>query len=175
MVGNFEPLLQSLSARSLNLLCHLARNDPMTSVRPIVVVIDDDPGIRDALQGLLETIAVDVETFESAETFLQSKRRDCANCIILDVRLPGPSGLDAQSELSQAKCFSPIIFITAHGDIPMSVRAMKAGALEFLTKPFRDQDLLDAVRQGINRDRVRREEERLLALIQRRFETLTAR
>jgi RNA polymerase sigma factor (sigma-70 family) len=142
---------------------------------PVVFVVDDDPSLRSSLKFLLGTVGLRVESFDSAETFLQKKLPDVPTCLVLDVRLPGLSGLDFQRKLAARNVCIPIIFITGHGDIPMSVRAMKAGAVEFLTKPFRDQDLLDAINIGLERDRARREQEKLLAELRQRFETLTPR
>lgn len=142
---------------------------------PVVFVVDDDPSVRCSLKFLLSTVGLRVESFDSAETFLQKKLPDVPTCLVLDVRLPGLSGLDFQGKFAARNVCIPIIFITGHGDIPMSVRAMKAGAVEFLTKPFRDQDLLDAISMGLERDRVRREQEKLLAELRQRFETLTPR
>jgi FixJ family two-component response regulator len=147
----------------------------MTATRDTVIVIDDDPSMREALAGLLETVALDVELYGSAEEFLKTKRRDVPTCIVLDVRLPGPSGLDIQRELREAHLQIPIIFITGHGDIPMSVQAIKEGAVEFLTKPIRDQDLLDAVRVALKRDRSWREHEKAIADLKERFRSLTLR
>jgi RNA polymerase sigma factor (sigma-70 family) len=146
----------------------------MTSV-PVVFVVDDDPAVRSSLEFLISTVGLQVETFDSAEAALQRVPSDAPSCIVLDVRLRGLSGLDLQRELAARNCQMPIIFITGYGDIPMSVRAMKAGAVEFLTKPFRDQDLLDAVRIALERDRARREREKELAELQNRFNSLTAR
>jgi FixJ family two-component response regulator len=148
---------------------------PMTDDRPTVIVIDDDPSIRKAIDRLLRSVGLRVELFESAQEFLQSDRPDAPSCIVLDVRLPGQSGLNLQRNLAAADIRIPIIFITAHGDIPMSVRAMKAGAVEFLTKPFHDQDLLDAIEAALEKDRARRADEKLVAELKKRFETLTAR
>jgi FixJ family two-component response regulator len=142
---------------------------------PIVFVVDDDLSVREALSSLLRSVGLQVETFASARDFLQHRRPDAPACLVLDVRMPGMSGLDLQRELGNAKEQIPIIFITAHGDIPMSVGAMKAGAAEFLPKPFRDQDLLDAVRQAHERDQVARRQRSDLAQIQQRYDTLTAR
>jgi RNA polymerase sigma factor (sigma-70 family) len=142
---------------------------------PVVFVVDNDPSLRSSLKFLLGTVGLRVESFDSAETFLQKKLPDVPTCLVLDVRLPGLSGLDFQRKLAARNVCIPIIFITGHGDIPMSVRAMKAGAVEFLTKPFRDQDLLDAINIGLERDRARREQEKLLAELRQRFETLTPR
>ncbi len=147
----------------------------MTEPQPSVVVIDDDPDIREALGGLLQSVGLQVRALDSVEEFLKSGRPKGPTCLVLDVRLRGRSGLDFQRELSAAKIDVPIIFITAHGDVPMSVQAMKGGALEFLTKPIRDQDLLDAIQLGLKRDCARRESERALAALRERFETLTPR
>src|SRR5204862_706419 len=148
---------------------------PTAQEQPIVVVIDDDASIRKALENLLRSVGLDVELFKSPQEFLQSNRPDRPGCIVLDVRFPGRSGLDMQRELAAVNTPLPIIFITGYGDIPMSVRAMKAGAVEFLTKPFRDQDLLDAVGTALEKDRARRAGDRRLAELQGRFGTLTAR
>ncbi len=123
---------------------------------PVVFVVDDDPSVRSSLKFLLSSVGLQVESFDSAETFLQRKPPDAPSCLVLDVRLRGLSGLDFQRELTARNIRIPIVFVTGHGDIPMSVRAMKAGAIEFLTKPYRDQDLLDAVRIALDRDRARR-------------------
>src|SRR5262245_36829489 len=142
---------------------------------PMVFVIDDDEGVRQALQRLFQSVDLKVEAFGSAAEFLKQKMPSTPSCLVLDVRLPGISGLDFQSELARAKIEIPIIFITGHGDIPMSVKAMRAGAVEFLPKPFRDQDLLDAVQVGIDRDRARRESERASSNLRKKYETLTSR
>jgi len=142
---------------------------------PIVFVVDDDPSVRSSLKFLLSTVGLQVESFDSADRFLLKKPADAPGCLVLDVRLPGLSGLDFQRELAARKIRIPIVFLTGHGDIPMSVRAMKAGAVEFLTKPFRDQDLLDAVRVALEQDRVRREKEVEVIDLQRRFDSLSAR
>jgi FixJ family two-component response regulator len=147
----------------------------VTEERPVVIVIDDDPSLRKAIDRLLRSVDLRVELFESAQEFLRSDRPDAPSCIVLDVRLQGQSGLSLQRNLAAANIHIPIIFITAHGDIPMSVRAMKAGAFEFLTKPFHDQDLLDAIEAALERDRVRRADEKLIAELRERFETLTER
>jgi RNA polymerase sigma factor (sigma-70 family) len=141
----------------------------------VVFVVDDDPSVRSSLKFLLSSVGLQVEGFESAETFLQRKPPDAPSCLVLDVRLRGLSGLDFQRELAARNIRIPIVFVTGHGDIPMSVRAMKAGAIEFLTKPYRDQDLLDAVRVALERDRARREEEKDLTDLRQRFESLTPR
>jgi RNA polymerase sigma factor (sigma-70 family) len=138
-------------------------------------VVDDDPSVRSSLKFLISTVGLQVETFDSAEAALQRVLPDAPSCLVLDVRLRGLSGLDLQRELAARNCQIPIVFITGHGDIPMTVRAIKAGAVEFLTKPFRDQDLLDAVRIGLERDRARREREKELTELQNRFNSLTAR
>jgi FixJ family two-component response regulator len=146
-------------------------NDP----DPIVFVVDDDPSIRDALTSLLRSVGLGVETFGSAQAFLRHPRPNASGCLVLDVRLPGLSGLDLQRELAAAEMTMPIIFITGHGDIPMTVQAMKAGAVEFLTKPFRDQDLLDAIAQAIARDHVVRQQRSDLAALRQRYNMLTPR
>lgn len=146
----------------------------MTSAS-VVFVIDDDPSVRSSLKFLIGTLGLQVESFDSAEAFLRRKPPDTASCLVLDVRLRGLSGLDFQRELAAKHIQIPIIFVTGHGDIPMSVRAMKCGAVEFLTKPFRDQDLLDAIRLALEMDRARREQEQETAELQRRFESLTPR
>src|SRR5580692_8180455 len=142
---------------------------------PVVFVIDDDRMIRDGLQGLIRSVGLRVETFASAQDFLAAKRPDVPACLVLDVRMPGVSGLDLQLKLSAAGVYIPIIFITGHGDIPMSVRAMKEGAMEFLTKPVRGQDLLDAIQKAIARDRGLRKERAELTEIRQRFDSLTPR
>ena len=142
---------------------------------PVVFVVDDDPSVRSSLKFLIGTVGLHVETFDSAETALQRLSPDAPNCLVLDVRLRGLSGLDLQNELAARNCQVPIVFITGHGDIPMSVRAMKAGAIEFLTKPFRDQDLLDAIHIALERDRTRRELEKEITGLQQRFDSLTSR
>lgn len=142
---------------------------------PIVFVVDDDPSVRSSLKFLLSTVGLQVESFATADAFLHKKPLDTPSCLVLDVRLPGLSGLDFQRELAARNIRIPIVFLTGHGDIPMSVRAIKAGAVEFLTKPFRDQDLLDAVRIGLDRDRARREQQKEVTDIQRRFDSLTSR
>lgn len=142
---------------------------------PIVFVVDDDRSVRDALRRLLASVGLSVEVFPTAQAFLAAPRPDAPGCLVLDVRLPGLSGLDLQRELADTNASLPIVFLTGHGDIPMSVRAMKAGAVEFLTKPFREQDLLDAIRNAIGRDRVARRDRRELAELRRRYDTLTPR
>lgn len=141
----------------------------------IVYVIDDDPSIREAIKSLIRSVGMHVETLASAQEFMTSRRADTASCLVLDVRMPGLSGLDLQRDLVDAGIRIPIIFITGHGDIPMSVRAMKAGAVEFLTKPFRDQDLLDAIAQALDRDREVRKQQADMAELRERHERLTPR
>src|SRR5205085_102972 len=147
----------------------------MTETEAIVFVIDDDRAVREAIKSLIRSVGMRVETFASAQEFLAGQRPDAPACLVLDVRMPGLSGLDPQLELTQANIRTPIIFITGHGDIPMSVQAMKAGALEFLAKPFRDQDLLDAIQQALAQDHVRRIQEAELAKLRERYESLTPR
>jgi len=142
---------------------------------PIVFVVDDDSSVRSSLKFLISTVGLQVESFDSADTFLRRNPPDVPSCLVLDVRLPGLSGLDFQRELVARNIRIPIVFVTGHGDIPMSVRAIKAGAIEFLTKPYRDQDLLDAIRIALERDRARREQEKEVAELQQRFESLTRR
>ncbi|MCU1240478.1 MAG: two component transcriptional regulator, LuxR family [Candidatus Acidoferrum typicum] len=142
---------------------------------PIVFVIDDDAHVRAAIQGLLKSVGLRSESFATAQEFLGSKRPDGPSCLVLDVRLPGINGLEFQRELADKRLLIPIIFITGHGDIPMTVKAMKSGAVEFLTKPFRDQDLLDAIQQALNRDRVTRQQQGDLAELRKHYEVLTAR
>jgi FixJ family two-component response regulator len=141
----------------------------------IVFVVDDDPSVRESIERLLGTIDLSVRAFGAGREFLNSDRPEIPACLVLDVRLPGISGLDFQRELNKANIRIPIIFITAHGDVPMSVKAMKAGAVEFLIKPFHDQDLLDAVQMALERDRLRRLRESEIADLQRRLRTLTPR
>jgi FixJ family two-component response regulator len=142
---------------------------------PIVFVVDDDESVRIALSNLFRSVGLRVEVFGSAAELLRSKLPDVVSCLVLDVRLPGLSGLDFQAELAKADLHIPIIFMTGHGDVPMSVKAMKAGALDFLTKPFRDQDMLDAVSTALERDRTRRESERMVSELRVRFESLSPR
>jgi len=144
-------------------------------VDSVVFVVDDDASVREAISSLIKSVGLNVETFETAQDFLQSKRPDVPGCMVLDVRLPGLSGLDLQRELAAHAIKLPIIFITGYGDVPMSVRAIKAGAVEFLTKPFRDQDLLDAIQQAVTRDRDSRHEQREMTKLSQRFGSLTAR
>jgi FixJ family two-component response regulator len=147
----------------------------MNEAGAIVFVVDDDQSVREALDSLFRSTGLEVVTFASAHEFFESEKPDHPSCVVLDVRMPGLSGLDLQRELAQAGVFLPLIFITGHGDIPMSVQAMKAGAVEFLTKPFREQDLLDAVGQAIERDREHRKIEGELSELRVRFEQLTPR
>jgi FixJ family two-component response regulator len=146
-----------------------------SEAQSIVFVIDDDASVRQALQSLLRSVGLPIQTFASTAEFLSTKLPYVSSCLVLDVRLPGVSGLDFQSELAKAKIEIPIIFISGHGDIPMSVKAMKAGAVEFLTKPFRDQDLLEAIQVALERDRARQQREAEMVLLQERFESLTPR
>ena len=141
----------------------------------IVFVVDDDPSMRKALSNLFRSVGLRAEVFGSARELLESELPEVASCLVLDIRLPGPSGLDFQAELAKTNIQIPIIFMTGHGDIPMTVKAMKAGAVDFLTKPFRDQDMLDAVAIAIERDRTRRKDEKIVAELRAVFETLTAR
>jgi FixJ family two-component response regulator len=141
----------------------------------LVFIVDDDQGMRDALGSLLRSVGHRVEVFSAASDLLQSKLPNIVSCIVLDVRLPGLSGLDLQTELAEAGIRIPVIFITGYGDIPMSVRAMKAGAIDFLAKPFRDQELLDAVALALDRDRKRRDDEKAVAALQAQFVSLTHR
>ncbi len=147
----------------------------MTEEPPVVYIIDDDASVREGVEDLLRSVGLGVQTFGSTQEFLQSKRPDRPGCIVLDVRLPGPSGLEFQRTLSNSDIQLPIIFITGHGDISMSVRAIKSGAVEFLTKPLREQELLDAVQTAIERDRSQRQEAQIVAELRARFNSLTAR
>ena len=143
--------------------------------RPIVFVVDDDLAMREALQDLLASVGMDVRLFASTQDFMQAQRPDAPGCLVLDVRLPGASGLSFQEGLPRAGVDLPVIFITGHGDIPMTVRAMKAGAVEFLSKPFRDQELLDAIDAAVARHRAQRRESALVAELRQRFAALTQR
>jgi len=147
----------------------------MSSASYTVMVIDDDPHLLASIGRLLRSLAIDVRLFASISEFLESTPPNCPACLVLDIRLPGQSGLDLQRELAEANNEIPIIFVTGHGDIPMTVQAMKRGAIEFLTKPFRDQELLDAIQIGLSRDRARRESEKELAVLKERFELLSPR
>jgi len=147
----------------------------MKPLDPIVFVVDDNLSVREALSSLIRSVGLHVETFASAQEFLRYQRPDVTKCLVLDVRMPGLSGLDLQRELIHSDGWIPIIFITGHGDIPMSVRAMKAGAIEFLPKPFRDEDLLDAIREGLERDQLARQQRAELAEIKDKYSTLTSR
>jgi FixJ family two-component response regulator len=142
---------------------------------PTVFVIDDDELVRAAIQGMLKSVGLRSQTFATPQEFLRSERADGPSCLVLDVRLPGVNGLDFQRDLANAGIRIPVIFITGYGDIPMTVKAMKSGAVEFLTKPFRDQDLLDAIHQALDRDRVTRQGESELADLRKRYESLTTR
>jgi FixJ family two-component response regulator len=147
----------------------------MESTAPVIFVVDDDKAVRESLWRLLTSVGMKVEVFPTAQAFLSSRRPDTPGCVVLDVRLPGLSGLDLQRELADTDAPLPIVFITGHGDIPMSVRAMKAGAVEFLTKPFREPELLAAIRQAVERDRGGRQDRQELAELRRRHDTLTPR
>jgi len=147
----------------------------MTESDAVVFVVDDDAAMRRSLENLVRSVGLRVEAFASAQEFLRRRRPDGPACLVLDVRLPGPSGLDLQKRMAESGLEIPIIFITGHGDVPMSVRAMKAGAVEFLTKPFRDQDLLDAIHLALERDGVARERRTELAELRRRLDSLTRR
>jgi FixJ family two-component response regulator len=147
----------------------------MAVERPVVFVVDDDPSMRSALQDLVASVGLEPRVFATPREFLQASRADVPSCLVLDVRLPGSSGLAFQEELARAGVRIPVIFITGHGDIPMSVRAIKAGAVEFLSKPFREQELLDAIHAGIERDRAQRRAAAAVADLERRFATLTER
>jgi FixJ family two-component response regulator len=147
----------------------------MSAEGPIVFVVDDDRSVRESLRRLITSVGMTVEVFPSAQAFLSAPRPNAPACLVLDVRLPGLSGLDLQQKLANTNATLPIIFLTGHGDVPMSVRAMKAGAIEFLTKPFRGQDLLDAIRHAIDRDRAARTERQELADLRRRYDTLSPR
>ena len=151
------------------------KSEAVSGADSIVFIVDDDPSMCEALTRLLGTVGLKTQAFETAQELLRTKRPDAPSCLVLDVRLPGLSGLDLQRELANADPPIPIVFITAHGDIPMTVQAMKAGAVEFLTKPFRDQQLLEAVQQAIDRDRAARHQRAELAELRRRYESLTQR
>jgi len=150
-------------------------HEPSGATEPIVFVVEDDASMGRALSNLFQSVGLQVEVFGAASEMLQSKLPDVASCLVLDIRLPGLSGLDFQTELAKANIHIPIIFMTGHGDIPMSVRAMKGGAIDFLTKPFRDQDMLDAVVKAIEHDRERREADRVVTDVRTLFETLSTR
>jgi FixJ family two-component response regulator len=147
----------------------------MTEEQPVVFVIDDDAAVREGVEDLLRSVGVEVRSFRATRDFMRSERPDAPGCLVLDVRLPGLSGLEFQRELAKSDVHLPIIFLTGHADIPMSVGAMKSGAIEFLTKPFREQELLDAIQLGIERDRARRHDVAAVAELRKRFEALTAR
>ncbi len=147
----------------------------MSETDGVVFVVDDDASLRESLKNLIRSVGLRVEAFHSAQEFLRSKRLDVPGCLVLDVRLPGLSGLDLQKRMAEADVEIPIIFITGHGDIPMTVQAMKAGAVEFLTKPFRDQDLLDAIQEALERDSRAREQRAEVEVLRRRFDSLTPR
>jgi FixJ family two-component response regulator len=152
-----------------------SRVEPVPEANPTVIVIDDDRDLRESLGRLLQSVGLDARLFASVPDFLKSGRPDVATCLVVDVRLPGRSGLDFQRDLAQQNIHIPIIFMTGYGDVPMSVQAMKGGAIEFLTKPFRDQVLLDAVQLGLARDRTRRESELAVSALRQRFDALSPR
>ena len=152
-----------------------AKQGQASAGEPIVLIVDDDPSMRRALTNLFQSVGLKVEAFSSAAEILEAKPPAVPSCLVLDIRLPGSSGLDLQADLAKANIHTPIIFITGHGDIPMTVRAMKSGAVDFLTKPVRDQDMLDAVQAAIERDRRRRDAEKSISGVRSRFEGLTAR
>jgi FixJ family two-component response regulator len=156
-------------------MTHAATKTQQAGERPIVFVVDDDESMRKGLSNLIRSVDLRVEAFASAPEFLEAKLPDVPCCLILDIRLPGVSGLDFQTKLAAAKIEIPIIFMTGHGDIPMTVRAMKAGAIEFLTKPFRDQDMLDAIQIALDRDRTRHEKANVVSVLRRKFDSLTPR
>ncbi|HEX4079712.1 MAG TPA: response regulator transcription factor [Rhizomicrobium sp.] len=147
----------------------------MTDTKDTVIVIDDDPSVREGLESLLRSVGLRVKTFGAVADFLKADPTEGPTCLVLDVRLPGQGGLDFQRYLAESGVHLPIVFITGHGDIPMSVRAMKGGAIEFMTKPFREQDLLDAILSGLERDRTAREKEKSVAQFRSRFDSLTQR
>jgi FixJ family two-component response regulator len=153
----------------------LTQSQVMCDAKPSVLIIDDDPEFRDSVGRLLRSVGLDAKQFSSVSDFLNAEPSDGPSCLVLDIRMPGRSGLELQRDLAAANKQLPIIFITAHGDIPMTVQAMKGGAIEFLTKPFRDQDLLDAVEAGLARDRARRESDKALGALRQRFDTLSSR
>jgi FixJ family two-component response regulator len=151
------------------------REIPMAEARPTIFVVDDDASVRDAISNLLESVGLRAKVFGSTEEFWKAPRPNAPSCLILDVRLPGASGLEFQEQLAKAGVFIPVIFITAHGDVPMTSRAMKAGAIEFLMKPFQKEELLAAVRHGLEMDRIQREEQAEVSILQSRVEQLTTR
>jgi FixJ family two-component response regulator len=167
--------LDCRTAAALTVAAPLLRRARAMTTEPTIIVVDDDPGIRESLQGLLRSVGLQVKAMASVPEFLKEGRPDGPACLVLDVRLPGRSGLDFQRELAAANVNLPIIFITGYGDIPMSVQAIKGGAIEFLTKPFRDQDLLDAIQLGLARDRAWLEDAKAIAALRAQFETLTPR
>ncbi|MGX1323022.1 FixJ family two-component response regulator [Bradyrhizobium sp. USDA 377] len=152
-----------------------AKQAEASAGEPIVLIVDDDPSMRRALTNLFQSVGLKVQAFSSAAEILEAKPPAVPSCLVLDIRLPGSSGLDLQADLAKANIHTPIIFITGHGDIPMTVRAMKSGAVDFLTKPVRDQDMLDAVQAAIERDRKRRDAEKSISGVRSRFEGLTTR
>jgi len=169
-----EPQMRR-AAQSFNLPCQLMVNGSMTDSEGVVFVVDDDASMRESLKDLIQSVGLRVETFASAQEFVRRRHDDLPSCLVLDVRLKGLSGLDLQKQMAKSNMEIPIIFMTGHGDIPMSVKAIKAGAVEFLTKPFRDQDLLDAVYDALQQDRKARELRATLQELHGRYGSLTAR
>src|SRR6202790_3941420 len=163
------------AGRSFNLPFQFNREIQMADNRPTIFVVDDDASVRDAISNLLESVGLRAKVFESTEAFWKAPRPSAPSCLVLDVRLPGVGGLEFQEQLAKANVSIPIIFITAHGDVPMTSRAMKAGAIEFLMKPFQNEDLLAAVRHGLERDRIRRQEDARVSILRVRAEQLTLR
>ena len=174
-VGSYGPHRMTVPAQHFSLLFCSTSSSVMAEAKAIVFVVDDDVSVREGLGSLIRSAGLRVETFASAQEFLARSREDLPSCLVLDVRLPGLSGLDLQKRMAEANIEIPIVFITGHGDVPTSVRAMKAGAVEFLTKPFRDRDLLDAIHQAIKRDRIAREQRAQMAELYDRYESLTPR
>src|ERR1700722_2159941 len=175
-VAAFGPaLVARLKGRPSTFLCLLLRRHTMNESPPIVYVVDDEPAVSISLKRLLRSVGLEARTYASAQEFLRSERPDAPGCLVLDVRLPGLSGLELQQELTAAKIDLPVIFITGHGDIPMSVRAMKAGAVEFLTKPFREQELLEAIERAIKQSRIVRQHGAVMRILQKRYALLTPR
>ena len=170
-----RPRMRGHESESIMVEACMPRADAIAEGKPIVIIVDDDAAMREALGSLVRSVGLEVRVFASIPDFLEFGRIKGPTCLVLDVRLPGQSGLDFQRELSAANIQVPIIFITAHADVPMSVQAMKGGAIEFLAKPFRDQDFLDAIQLGLARDRARHENERAMAALRDRFETLSPR
>jgi FixJ family two-component response regulator len=175
LIGSSAAARRALASNRIRYTSLRGSQLDMPENNPTVYVIDDDVSVREGLESLMRSVGFQVQQFTSAAEFLNSKLQTVPGCLVLDVRLPGLSGLDLQQELMRANVQIPIVFITGYGDIPMSVQAMKAGAVEFLTKPFREQDLLDAVRQAVERDRISRHRKDELAVMRDRFQSLTPR